>query len=196
MGLLQSLKQVDVYVFYWINKRLHVPSLDALMLLMRQAYTWIPLYLFMLLFFYFNTKKHFFKIIAVTAITFALTDFVSASILKPFIERLRPCYDPTITFEINNLPGCGGVYSMPSSHASNHFGLASLWFMIIKKLLDRKWYWLWVWAFIIGYSQVYVGVHFPGDILVGGILGIVTANFSFFLFEKWIAEPTGNLIGH
>ena len=158
-------------MFYWINKRLHVPSLDALMLLMRQAYTWIPLYLFMLLFFYFNTRKYIFKIIAVTAITFALTDYISASILKPFIERVRPCYDPAITFEINNLPGCGGIYSMPSSHASNHFGLASLWFIIIKKLLDRKWYWLWIWAFMIGYSQVYVGVHFPGDILAGALLG-------------------------
>ena len=171
MGLLQSLKRADVYVFYLINKRLHVPSLDALMLLMRQAYTWIPLYLFMLLFFHFNTKKYLLQIVAVTAFTFAITDFTSAAFLKPLIGRLRPCYDPTITFEINNLPGCGGQFSMPSSHASNHFGLASLWFMIIKKLLDRRWYWLWVWAFIIGYSQVYVGVHFPADVLVGGLFG-------------------------
>jgi len=60
---------------------------------------------------------------------------------------------------------------MPSTHATNHFGLATFWFMVIKHTLDQKWFWLWVWAFIVCYAQVYVGVHFPGDVFIGALLG-------------------------
>jgi undecaprenyl-diphosphatase len=124
-----------------------------------------------------------------TLLTFAITDFVSAKILKEYFERLRPCYSPEVTFAINNLPGCGGKYSMPSSHASNHFGLASLWFLIIQNTLQKKWYWLWVWAMAIGFSQVYVGVHFPGDILFGSLFGTGVGIFCYYLFKKWSGVP-------
>lgn len=185
MTILQWIKQVDISIFYFVNKKLASPSLDAVMLMLREAFTWIPVYLFFILFFYFNTKKYFFKIIALTFLTFALTDFVSASILKPYIGRLRPCYSPEITFAVNNLPGCGGRYSMPSSHASNHFGLATFWFLVINSLLQKKWYWLWVWAFLIGFSQVYVGVHFPGDILAGLVFGAGTGGICFYILSRW-----------
>ncbi|HEX8333835.1 MAG TPA: phosphatase PAP2 family protein [Segetibacter sp.] len=194
MDLLQWIKQADISALHFINKQLASPSLDALMLLLREAYTWVPLYLFFILFFYFNTRNQFVQIILLTLLTFALTDFISASILKPLIGRLRPCYSPEITFAINNLPGCGGKYSMPSSHASNHFGLASFWFLIIQNTLQKTWYWLWVWAIAIGFSQVYVGVHYPGDILAGFVFGTGIGVFCFFLFKKWSGsqnEPKG-----
>ncbi len=77
---------------------------------------------------------------------------------------------------------------MPSSHASNHFGLAAFWFYVIKETLNRKWYWLWAWAFIIGYSQIYVGVHYPGDILTGALLGIGIGSFSCYFFSGWMTK--------
>ncbi|HSU49537.1 MAG TPA: phosphatase PAP2 family protein [Segetibacter sp.] len=188
MTIAGSLKEADQALFYLINKRLSVPSLDAVMLLLRNQYTWIPVYLFFLLFFFFNCKKYLLPIIALTLVTFAITDFTSASLIKPFIGRLRPCQDPTLPFAINNIAGCGGIFGMPSSHAANHFGLASFWFMVIKKTVNQKWFWLWAWAFIICYAQVYVGVHYPGDVLVGALLGTATGYFFSLVFVRRMVQ--------
>lgn len=188
MQITESLKEADKALFYLINKKLSFPVLDDIMLLLRNQYTWVPLYLFFLLFFYFNCRKYLLPIIALSLVTFALTDFTSASLIKPFIARLRPCHDPTLHFSINNLAGCGGIYGMPSSHAINHFGLATFWFMVIKNTLDQKWFWLFAWAFIICYAQVYVGVHFPGDVIIGGLLGTAIGHLTSLLFRKRMAQ--------
>ncbi len=188
MNVIHWLAEADRKLFYLINTKLSVSSLDDIMLLLRQAYTWIPLYFFFMLFFYANCRKFLFPIIALSLVTFAFTDFTSASILKPLIGRLRPCHDPSLHFSINNIAGCGGIFSMPSSHASNHFGLAAFWFYAIKETLNRKWYWLWAWAFIIGYSQIYVGVHYPGDIITGALLGIGIGSFTCYLFNQWMMK--------
>jgi len=158
------------------------------MLLLRQAYTWVPLYLFFLVFFYSNCRKFLFPIIALSLVTFTFTDFTSASILKPLIGRIRPCHDPSLPFAVNNISGCGGLFSMPSSHAANHFGLATFWFSVIKETLNRKWFWLWFWAFIICYSQVYVGVHYPADVIAGGLLGVAIGTLTSRLFHNWITR--------
>lgn len=198
MDVVYRLQQIDREILFLINKKFAISALDNFMLLLRQPYTWIPVYLFFLLFFYANRRKYFLPIIALSIVTFALSDFTSASILKPFFARLRPCYDPTLPFEINNIAGCGGIFSMPSSHASNHFGLAVFWYLIINKTLHQKWYWLLLWASLIGYSQIYVGVHFPGDILGGALLGTLIANFTYRLFNNWMtrinSDPIQNAI--
>lgn len=184
MTIAGSLKDADQALLYLINKKLSVPELNQAMLLLRNQYTWVPLYLFFLLFFYFNCRKYLLPIIALSLVTFAITDFTSASLIKPFIARLRPCQDPTLSFSINNLAGCGGIYGMPSTHATNHFGLATFWFMVIKNTTGQKWYWLFAWAFLICFAQVYVGVHFPGDVLAGGLLGTAIGCFTAYLFAK------------
>ena len=188
MNVKSWLQAADFQFFYLINKKFSVSWLDDAMLLIRQAFTWIPLYFFFILFFYANCRRFLLPIIALSLVTFAFTDFTSASILKPLIGRLRPCHDLSLHFSINNIAGCGGVFSMPSSHASNHFGLATFWFFVVKETLDRKWYWLWLWAFIIGYSQIYVGVHYPGDIITGALLGTGIGSFTFYIFLGWMTK--------
>lgn len=195
MNVVHWLSQADRRLFYLINTKLSVSSLDNIMLLLRQPYTWIPLYFFFLLFFYTNCRKLLWPIIALSLVTFTFTDFTSASILKPLIGRLRPCHDPLLRSSINNIAGCGGVFSMPSSHASNHFGLAAFWFYVVKDTLGRKWYWLWVWAFIICYAQIFVGVHYPGDILAGALLGIVTGAFTSYFFRSWMTKINTGITG-
>jgi undecaprenyl-diphosphatase len=185
MSFIRWLNNVDHSLFYYINNKFTYSPLNELMLILREAFTWIPVYLFFLLFFYSNCRKYFVPIVILTMLTFALSDFTSATIIKPLIGRLRPCHDPTLSFEVNNIAGCGGIFSMPSSHATNHFGLSTFWFLIIRELLNRKWYWLWLWAFIIGYAQIFVGVHFPGDIITGAILGIGFGYLNFYLFNRW-----------
>lgn len=157
------------------------------MLFLREAFTWVPVYLFFLLFFFSNCRKYIFPIITLSVLTFAITDFTSASILKPLIARLRPCRDPNLTFEFNNLVGCGGIFSMPSSHASNHFGLSTFWFIVIKHTLNRKWVLLFAWALIICYAQVYVGVHYPFDVATGALLGTLVGWATGNLFIKRVS---------
>jgi membrane-associated phospholipid phosphatase len=188
MDLGESLKEADKTLFYLINKKFSFPSLDTIMLLLRQPYTWIPLYLFFLLFFIFNCRRYILPIIALSLVTFAFTDFTSASIIKPLVGRLRPCHDPSILFPINNLTGCGGIFGMPSTHATNHFGLATFWFMVIKHTVNQKWFWLWVWAFIICYAQVYVGVHFPGDVFIGALLGTAIGLLTSNVFVRRMVQ--------
>jgi len=192
MSIGRSLLEADRKVFYFINTTLSFRGLDNLMLITRQAFTWIPLYLFFLLFFYANCRKFLFPIIALTLVTFTFTDFTSASILKLLIGRLRPCHDPSLPFSINNISGCGGIFSMPSSHAANHFGLATFWFNVVKVTVNRKWNWLWWWAALICFSQVYVGVHYPADVLAGALLGVGIGSFTSHLFNNWKTKINAN----
>jgi undecaprenyl-diphosphatase len=180
------LLRADRELFIFIHSTASSPYFDWLFMAMRNALTWIPLYAFMLYWIISRHKKYAWQFIFFTLLVFAVTDFTSASIMKPIFLRVRPCFDPELQHVIRDLVGCGGKYGMPSTHASNHFGLASFWFFTITWMHKRKWHWLWLWAFLIGYSQVYVGKHYPGDILVGAILGTVVGTLFALLFKRWM----------
>ncbi|HTF28056.1 MAG TPA: phosphatase PAP2 family protein, partial [Flavitalea sp.] len=79
------------------------------------------------------------------------------------------------------------------SHASNHFGLATFWFLGIERMTRRKWYWLWLWAGIICYAQIYVGKHYPLDIAGGALLGVMTGLLCFRIFDKWTSQSSGKV---
>jgi len=123
--------------------------------------------------------------IILSVLTFAITDSVTAQLLKPMFGRLRPCHAPEIQPYLRALVDCGGLYSMPSNHAANHFGLAAFWFFTIRQVTGKKWRWLWFWAAIICYAQVYVGKHYPFDVLVGAIFGTLTGLGMSRLFVYW-----------
>lgn len=183
MTLWERLDQLDKAVFTFIHAKASAPWLDWLMLLLRQPETWIPLYAFLLYWIIRYGKKDAWKFIALSIVCFALTNTVGVEVLKPFFARLRPCHDEALKPIIRNIIGCGGEYSMPSAHACNHFGLAAFWFWSIHYLKGKKWYWLWFWAFIVCYAQVYVGKHYPGDVLAGAIFGTVTGFLVYQLFK-------------
>jgi undecaprenyl-diphosphatase len=85
---------------------------------------------------------------------------------------------------LRDLISCGGWFSFPSNHATNHFGLAAFWFGAIWRIKGQKWYWLWAWALLICFGQVYVGKHFPLDILAGALYGITIATGSLWIFRN------------
>jgi membrane-associated phospholipid phosphatase len=184
MYLFEWLDNIDKIAFTFIHRDMSARWLDGLMLLLRNQFTWVPLYVFMLYWILRRDRPTALKFICLTILCFAITDYTSASILKFHFVRLRPCYDEDMTTVIRGIIGCGGKYSFPSSHAANHFGLATFWFYAIIHIARRKWHWLWLWAFIIGLAQVYVGKHFPLDIAGGAVLGIITGLSMFKLFES------------
>ncbi|MBL7697161.1 MAG: phosphatase PAP2 family protein [Chitinophagaceae bacterium] len=181
----ETLLRLDRELFTFIHQTASSPLLDWFFLGLRHELTWIPLYAFIL---YWATRYHramLWKFIFLSLVTFAITDFTSSSILKPLLMRERPCYDSHLQDVIRNIIGCGGRYGLPSSHASNHFGIGSFWFFTISWMGNRRWYWLWFWAFIICYAQVYVGKHFPGDVILGAILGTCVGILTATLFKRW-----------
>ncbi|WP_207514012.1 phosphatase PAP2 family protein [Longitalea luteola] len=187
MYLFDWLDQIDKIAFTFIHRDMSTYWLDLIMLLLRNQYTWIPLYIFMVYWALFRQDRPTgLKFISLTLLCFAVTDYTSSAILKYHFERLRPCYDEDMAGVIRGLIGCGGKYSFPSSHAANHFGLTTFWFFAILSVNRQKWYWLWVWAFMIGLAQVYVGKHFPLDIVAGAALGIIAGLCIFKIFEAWI----------
>lgn len=176
MSVFEYFRNLDQKIFYCINTKLSAHWLDQPMVVVRTDITWIPLYLGMLLYFFFRHRSLVIPLVALSLLCFAITDYTSASLLKPFIHRLRPCYNHTVSAWMHHVIPCGGRYSMPSSHASNHFGLAALWFNIVYYANGKKWYWLWLWAALVCYAQMYVGVHFPADILFGAVIGTLAGN--------------------
>lgn len=193
MDIVAWLDHLDKNIFRFIQTDIHASWLDSLMLILRNPYTWIPLYAFMLYWAWRRGKWAGIKFVALTLICFAITDYTSASIIKPLVERVRPCYDPATADFVRGIIGCGGRFSFPSSHASNHFGLATFWYLSIYSLTNKKWYWLWGWAFIICFAQVYVGKHFPLDIIGGALLGILAGWSCFKIFSHWM-RPTDKQI--
>jgi undecaprenyl-diphosphatase len=169
--MLEQLIQFDQNLFFTINHGLSNSFFDWLMPALRNRFFWTPLYLFIIIFFIRNYGKQGWILILFLILTFGFTDFFSSSILKPSVQRLRPCNDPEIKSDVKNLIACGSGFSFPSSHASNHFGLAV--FLIV--MFYPKWRLILpiglFWAASISFAQVYVGVHYPVDILAGAILG-------------------------
>lgn len=169
--MLEQLIQFDQNLFFAINHGLSNPFFDWLMPALRNRFFWTPLYLFIIVFFIRNYGKQGWIMILFLGLTFGFTDFFSSSIVKPGVQRLRPCNDPDIKAEVKNIIACGSGYSFPSSHATNHFGLAA--FLIV--MFYHKWKLILplglFWAASISFAQIYVGVHYPVDILAGAILG-------------------------
>jgi len=184
VSILEMVEKLDRDLFVFINHEPGSSFLDSTMLLLRNPLTWIPLYIFMALWSIVKLKKITWIFIFCTLITIALTDSITAFILKPFFERLRPCYEPRLDGIVRILDGCGGKFSFPSNHAVNHFGLATFWCCVIRKMTGRNWYWLWVWALLVCFAQVYIGKHYPGDILGGAIFGGFVAACTYQLFTR------------
>jgi membrane-associated phospholipid phosphatase len=166
------LYDIDNWLFYTINSTLSNPLFDWIMPFLREKLFWLPVYIFLLTWgFSTFTKKQAALFFSGIALTLMLTDVLSSRVIKPLVGRLRPCNLEHLEKQVLERVACGPGYSFPSAHAANHFGLA---FFIIAALpfLPRQYrLLLTTWAGSIAFAQVYVGVHFPVDVIAGALLG-------------------------
>ena len=163
----------DFRIWHYINTVWHNDTLDAIIPFIRNQFTWAPLYLFLVVFILYNYRLKGLAWIIGFLVCFALGDLISAQIIKPLVHRTRPCNDPRLADVVRLLVPRSSGYSFPSSHATNHFALGTFMSLTFHKRLK----WIWplplIWALAVGYSQIYVGVHFPFDVLCGSLLGIL-----------------------
>jgi membrane-associated phospholipid phosphatase len=187
--MMQWLIDIDKKLFTFLNGSATASWLDAVAPWYRDSQTWIPLYVFLLLFVFINGKfKGVYWLIFIVACA-GLTDQVSSQLLKKTVMRLRPCADPSMADTIRLLmPHCSGGYSFTSSHATNHFGAAAFVFITLKKYFQNWAYLFWFWAASISYLQIYVGVHYPLDVLVGALLGAAIGTGMAKLYQNQMKE--------
>jgi undecaprenyl-diphosphatase len=162
------LERFDQQLFLFINS-LNSPFFDQVMHAISGKLIWVPLYLSILIFLGVKYKRKFLVILIFIILAASLAD-QSSVLVKNIVLRLRPCHQPSLTGIVHLVNGeCGGLYSFVSSHATNSFDVAFLSLLFIKK----RWYTISIilWASVIGYSRIYLGVHYPGDVICGSIMG-------------------------
>ena len=144
---------------------------------------WAPLYIGILIYLGIRYRRSFWVLLLFIILAVFLADRVSVFI-KYAVDRPRPCHETSLQGLVHMVDGvCGGMYGFVSSHASNSFNVAFLSLMFIK----RKWYTVLIiiWASTVSYSRIYLGVHYPGDVLGGAILGAFIGWGVYKLFEAF-----------
>jgi membrane-associated phospholipid phosphatase len=184
-SFLESVQSFDQSLFVLVNRIATHPWLDTLMPFFRESTFWIPFYIFLVVFVFVNFGKKGWVWLLFAFITVLLTDQLSSSIIKNWVQRPRPCSDPLFSDQVRLLlDHCSGGYSFTSSHATNHFGVATFLFITLGPFFGTWKYLLFIWAALICYAQVYVGVHYPLDVVFGALLGFTIGHFVCWAYQK------------
>jgi len=180
--MIDALNQVDQQLFLRLNGPVS-PFIDQLMFAISGRLEWIPLYVILLVFIIRKYRWNSVWILVAVVVLITLSDQL-ANVLKDGVKRFRPCKDPDIGHLVHTVNDyCRSSYGFVSGHAANSFALATL----ISLLFPRRWIItaMVFWAVLVSYSRIYLGVHYPGDVLGGWILGALIA-FVLYLFLKRI----------
>lgn len=168
---MEILVDLDKSLFIFLNS-LGLEFFDSLWMFITDKRSSIPLYLFLIYFIYKKlSKTEFIKYLVFIIILIVFTDQTS-NLFKDYFERLRPCHDETINSHIRIVKAsCGGLYGFFSAHAANSFALASFFYFSFKSFSSNFKY-LFLWAIVVSYSRIYIGVHFPADVIFGLFFGM------------------------
>jgi undecaprenyl-diphosphatase len=175
----------DHVAWYYFNTQWHNSFMDMVEPFMRNQWFWAPLYLFLLLFTTGKFGKKGWMWCLLFLISFIISDQLSATLMKPYFHRVRPCNNPDLARVIHLIVPCGGGYSFPSSHAANHFSMGIFSAMTLGRL--AKWVWpvAIAWATMVAFAQVYVGVHYPLDVTCGALLGTMIGVGIGMVFNRY-----------
>ncbi len=194
VGMEALLIDWDHTLFEFINSGISNPFFDAVLPLLREKLVWIPLYIFLFAFLLLNFGRKGYWLILMLVVTVGISDLMSSKVIKPWVERARPCHDGHTDLHVELRARCGRGFSFTSSHATNHFAVAFFLFLVYRG--KRKWIkgGLMFWAASISFAQVYVGVHFPIDIFCGAILGMMIAFISFGFYSRHFPNPFDQIV--
>lgn len=182
--MLEYLRELDKKIFILIHHDWENSFFNFIMPYIRDKYFWIPVYIVFLIVIIYRFRKKSWMVVVAIALLITVTDQISSSIFKPLFHRLRPCQNPELSAYMNHMIDCGSGFSFVSSHAANHFALAVFIGLIFYNRMKWFMYVLVVWAAVICYAQVYVGYHYPADVICGGIIGIIPPMILYHYLKK------------
>lgn len=189
--MLDKILQLDHQLFYAINTGLSNVFFDMLMPILRNKLTWIPLYIAIIILLIKTYKSKGVVLIFTLIVCVGFADYSSASLIKKAVKRPRPCNESSFKAQVNMLVSCGTGYSLPSTHATDHFAIAVFLIILFQKKIKYISVIFLSWAFLISFAQVYVGVHFPLDVISGALYGTLIgwcfASFFNYKFPKLIS---------
>jgi undecaprenyl-diphosphatase len=185
----QQLKEIDTELFLTLNHRLANSVFDTVMPFLRDSIFWTPLYLLILAFVFLNFGRQGWWWVLLFLTTVAITDLTGTYLFKETIQRLRPCNEPQLAGQVRLVVrSCPGGYSFLSNHAANHFGLATFMVLSFGRIF-RPWVYLfYLWAFLVAFSQLYVGVHYPSDSFAGAVLGLAAGYFTASIYRRQFGD--------
>lgn len=176
----------DKELFLFLNTLGEV-QYDQFWILISEKWVWIPLYFIFLYLIFRNFRlKSVLFILLFIALGVVASDQISG-IFKHGIARLRPCHDPSLEGLMREVE-CGGKYGFYSAHASNTFFIAMFMVMMLKNKIKSLAYFLFPWALIVSISRIYLGVHFPLDVVFGATVGILLGGFFSTLARNVVAK--------
>lgn len=181
---MEKLKSIDTELFLFLNGK-HNAFFDFIMYWASDKLFWIPFYFVLLLIIIKIFKTKSIEIFIAIGILITLCDQTASHLIKQTVKRLRPSHEPKLEKLIHlSDAGPGGQYGFVSSHAANAFGIA----IFIILLLPKKFNWLkWIllfWACLVSYSRIYNGVHYPSDVIVASIIGIIYGFLVYYILSK------------
>lgn len=183
--MLDILIDLDHKLFFFLNTFVSNSVFDLFFKFITDTEHLYMMLLFMGIIFLFNKKIEALKVIGIVVLAMGLSDLLGGQLLKPLFHRLRPSH-PNYFVEgkhlflegANFLLGMKRGGSMPSNHAMNSFTFAT----VLTLFYPKNFFYYYIFAFLVAFSRIYVGVHYPSDVFCGAILGIVIGMFIYYLF--------------
>jgi undecaprenyl-diphosphatase len=177
--MLEFLKNIDTQLFIFLNG-IHSPFWDNMMWWISGSKSWIPMYLIIIGYIIYKYRWKAILTLISIALLVTLADQISVHAFKDVFQRLRPCHNPALQDIVHLVRNkCGGNYGFVSSHAANTFAVS----IFLSQLFKNKYFstYIIIWASIVSYSRIYLGVHFPFDVLGGAVLGSLIGYLVYLL---------------